>query len=60
MVVYTFLFTGSANTLTYFNLSSPLFLPSDDEGSSEITVLDGFPFASLSFSSVYVSSISWK
>ena len=50
-----FITTGSARSLEYFMLTSPIFLPPSLIGSSDaITVPGGFPFGSQRFFFIYV------
>ena len=43
------------SSFEYFTLTSPTYLPRDDDGSSDaIDVPGGFPFGSQNFSSIFV------
>ena len=53
--LYHFFIAGSANSLEYFALNTPIFLPPADDGSSDvISISGGFPFGSQTFSSMFV------
>ena len=52
-----FFITESVNSLEYFTLTSPIFLPRLLDGSSDVINIDlpgGFPFGSKRFSDMFV------
>ena len=55
MLFWLLIAAGSEIILEYITLTSPVFPPRDDDGSSDaIDVPGGFPFGSQNFSSIFV------